>query len=844
MSLPPPHRPYKVRRGSLSLKELEKGREINQDKYGNNPEEIDVKKNVDTSFNPFIFMDQFVGGKFTDVFLEIKDTETLPGSLKKIIKPRWFVNTPFGKPRNVDTIRLRELSLSYHVQRAVGRIINGVKSANFDYVAKDRETADSPQFQKIREDFIKWTKKVNSNNESFKDILGICTRDILEIAAGAPLKHFLPEAHKILSREIDFDPSATDIFELIKIPTVQTIVPSTGPIEFNGERALRELTAEDGATFLKQFDYHGTLLGFWQHSFLSTVTSQSTSPVVPRFYSKREMPYIALNKPSFDDYGWGPVQQLQDVLVVLIATVLNTAKYKEKGDMLPGYLELRGVGDEEFKAFRKYFQNQLQGNPSKFGIISTPEKGQVNFVPLTYSLQDVFFLDGMRFYEDVVISTFFLTPNEVGITDNVNRASAEEQGKVADRTSRVPILGMWEEWANMNISPEFDPEGLGEFKWIPTENLDKEIKKQEVNASKLNLGQLTINETRIEDGLEPIEGGDVLFAHLVIPQISLSQSQGIEGTDRFPGDDNESQTIQDLIAEISETMESGDDIDGEEDEDEEAIEVEETDKSLVIKVTESKIKKKKLKSTTKQFDDTDLSNRELSEKVDEFIDGFAPTIQAKIREIIKEWQEQVLGLIRSRIREGVDINTAMRELIGILSQPSITIFEQIANVINGTVMDAFREGQSKDNEMEETEELGIFNVLPADAIEFLQNNSLILADDLVSDTEKRIRRQLIEGLSRGESIDQIAERVTEVFDALPTRAEVIARTEVIRSLANGKLATFERMGVKQWQYFAHIDDRTSCECRELHLKIFPIDDTEFLPPRHPNCRCTILAVLD
>ena len=59
--------------------------------------------------------------------------------------------------------------------------------------------------------------------------------------------------------------------------------------------------------------------------------------------------------------------------------------------------------------------------------------------------------------------------------------------------------------------------------------------------------------------------------------------------------------------------------------------------------------------------------------------------------------------------------------------------------------------------------------------------------------------------------------------------------------------SYKEAGVEYYEYLAVGDDRTSEECMDLNGKIFRLDEArvgENFPPMHPNCRCTIIPVMD
>ncbi|GAJ12411.1 unnamed protein product, partial [marine sediment metagenome] len=109
---------------------------------------------------------------------------------------------------------------------------------------------------------------------------------------------------------------------------------------------------------------------------------------------------------------------------------------------------------------------------------------------------------------------------------------------------------------------------------------------------------------------------------------------------------------------------------------------------------------------------------------------------------------------------------------------------------------------------------------------------------------------LAEGVSRGEKIPSLASRVSSVYDeAKGYRAVRIARTETIAASNQGALQAYDQSGVvekKEW--YCAIDERTCEECSAMHGEVVKLHDNFSggvdAPPLHPDCRCTILPVLE
>lgn len=79
------------------------------------------------------------------------------------------------------------------------------------------------------------------------------------------------------------------------------------------------------------------------------------------------------------------------------------------------------------------------------------------------------------------------------------------------------------------------------------------------------------------------------------------------------------------------------------------------------------------------------------------------------------------------------------------------------------------------------------------------------------------------------------------------RAEVLARTEVIRAHHSANIGEYKAAGIMginvQVEYLTAGDDRVCKICAPLNKKIFKIEEAEHLIPVHPQCRCVALPYI-
>lgn len=107
----------------------------------------------------------------------------------------------------------------------------------------------------------------------------------------------------------------------------------------------------------------------------------------------------------------------------------------------------------------------------------------------------------------------------------------------------------------------------------------------------------------------------------------------------------------------------------------------------------------------------------------------------------------------------------------------------------------------------------------------------------------RLLNKTITGM--GESLD-IIDSLGRKIDS-QRRAEILARTEVIRAHHSANIGEYRAagaMGIKvQVEYLTAGDSRVCPRCSPLNGKIYTIDEAEHLIPVHPQCRCVAIPYI-
>lgn len=113
--------------------------------------------------------------------------------------------------------------------------------------------------------------------------------------------------------------------------------------------------------------------------------------------------------------------------------------------------------------------------------------------------------------------------------------------------------------------------------------------------------------------------------------------------------------------------------------------------------------------------------------------------------------------------------------------------------------------------------------------------------------QEKLKNGMVDCIARGVSKDELVKQLQKDMNVGFYEASRIARTELTYIQNQSTYDKYKEAGIEKYQFLAEIDDRTSDICREYNGKIFKMNEASVgvnYPPLHPNCRSTVLAVLD
>lgn len=147
-----------------------------------------------------------------------------------------------------------------------------------------------------------------------------------------------------------------------------------------------------------------------------------------------------------------------------------------------------------------------------------------------------------------------------------------------------------------------------------------------------------------------------------------------------------------------------------------------------------------------------------------------------------------------------------------------------------------------------------FNILTKQQVQSLIRNPVNGADfvERIGINNDKLAQEVNQimkaGITQRIPNKEMARRLADKMKISNNVAITLINTEITNSSNQATLFGYQESGiVKQYQFLATLDDRTSDTCQDLDQEVFDLDKAVTglnMPPMHPNCRSTTIAYFD
>lgn len=262
-----------------------------------------------------------------------------------------------------------------------------------------------------------------------------------------------------------------------------------------------------------------------QPRYLQTIGYSNVGLVEGVDLRNDEIVYILSNPSNETPYGFGPIE----IAFASISRLLGVETYAGNitSNAIPQTLLYMGnYNDNELRAFRHYWSNQIEGQGQ---LPITSGDAEPKAIKLHAGNDEALFLKYQEFLIRTLSTAFSLSPQNFSIQGDTNRSTAEvAEDRDWDQAIK-PLAALFAEYFTRRIIHA----KLGfyqiEFKFVGLDRED-ELATAQIAEIYFKNNMITPDEQREKLGMPPMENdwGDKTFADM---QIAISAARGIKALD-------------------------------------------------------------------------------------------------------------------------------------------------------------------------------------------------------------------------------------------------------------------------------------------------------------------------
>lgn len=511
---------------------------------------------------------------------------------------------------------------------------------------------------------------------------------------------------------------------------------------------------------------------------------------------------------------------------------------------------------EEIDRFMELWMARFSGriNAHKVAFLG----GGLEVQEIGGKIKEMDFLESKKYIRDEILAAFHVSKANIGIVEDVNRANQEASDTRFVKKVIKPRMTSLVCYLNEFYLRNWPDEDLF-FDFKDPTPADREIDLK-VYDNGLKNGWLTINEVREWENLEPAEGGDQIYLPFSLQPIGAIKSF-VKGL--FGKKEDEEKGV--ITLEVKRSKEKKNKL---------TLPIpprrlKELRKEKIKKVIKHDLIKLVVNLMEMENNKTKRPKKKIST---EFKEAYWRGMIAKT-----DVQEQAMVKILDNL-----FSDQEKEVIANLENKLKSYPKYIKVSANSFLFNLFDQNRKwlsvllpfiKDIILQQSAEAydflgmgGVIDISQQRAAEFLKTDGVAFIRGANETTRNKLKEELAEGLLRGESIDKLKKRVDKIFEnATAHRAEMIARSEVLRATNFATEETYRQSGVvmrKEW--LTALDERTCSFCEKMDGKIIDVQEDFFskgdvytvegqkldidysnvaYPPLHTGCRCTLIPVI-
>ena len=389
------------------------------------------------------------------------------------------------KPGKISYETLRRAANSVHIARICITTLKE-KVTKTPWIVKMIDPLVEKDEKKIKkiEDLL---KHPNTNDETFRTLLDKILEDLLILDA-------------VSIEKTRFNDGTLAELHFIDSATIRPVYDEQGnqDVKINVKIQKKD---KDGATIRTEEDMTVSYVQVLQNSQYG---GPESGQIVAAWEKKDFIHFHMHPQGAMENFGYG-LSPLESVLSV-VSNILNADNYNgtffEEGAFPPLIMQFKGqMNERDLNAFREYIYQEIQGNFHRPAILAGGEGVEIHNLK-DQTNREAEFMEYMKFLARLLAAAYGLSGQDIGLTDDVNRATSETMHTLTQEKGYGSILHLIKEVINQEIIwKDFGYESI-EFDWCPDDQIDPKD-AIDLYDKGLRNGAFTINEVREKLGEKP-----------------------------------------------------------------------------------------------------------------------------------------------------------------------------------------------------------------------------------------------------------------------------------------------------------------------------------------------------
>lgn len=246
-----------------------------------------------------------------------------------------------------------------------------------------------------------------------------------------------------------------------------------------------------------------------------------------------ELIVIMANVASYR-YGLSPVQVLRNTIIADIEASKSAAHLVSMKPP-PQALQIPGASDTQIRNWIASYDQNIAGKKELF-VFGGNQPAQ--HFPLVFNAKDMQWLEWQEYLARKICAIFQISPQQIGLTMDINKATAGVQQEIFEDTGLIPLFLLVEEYLNRELLADFAPQGLLELlnlriMFPEVSEMARQLHMEQIiqlaQAAMPGLPSMTPNQLLMARGEEPVKGGNTFWVNTTtgpVPWLSYDNELG------------------------------------------------------------------------------------------------------------------------------------------------------------------------------------------------------------------------------------------------------------------------------------------------------------------------------